>query len=309
MCQEMRWWVAVCLAVAITAGSAVADLVAHWKFDEGSGDIAFDSSGNDYHATLVGGPVWVVPGQIGSGAINTENGGYGAIQGMFYQGSGIPEVSVCAWIRTSVQAGRYICSFDRNEYWRLQINGPVAGAGQVSWGVWTDAGQNGNGSVARVDDGEWHHVCGVFDNGTSIIYIDGEPEPSLALGSTMGRGTLRYGYIGKNSEATVENQAGPTGNPLDGDIDDLRIYDHALTQEEMAQVMKGVPPHVASKPSPANKDPDVPYYVNQLSWTPGDFAKTHTVYYSASFGDVNDVATSGDSRCLLPRALSPDSKR
>jgi hypothetical protein len=30
--------------------SASAELVAHWKFDEGSGDIAFDSSGNNYHA-------------------------------------------------------------------------------------------------------------------------------------------------------------------------------------------------------------------------------------------------------------------
>ena len=291
MYRQLRWPLAVCLAIAITAGCAVAELVAHWKFDEGSGDIAFDSSGNDYHATLVNSPDWV-PGKLGFSALNMEAGGYGGIQGLFYQGSGIPEVSVCAWIRTSVSAGRYIASFDRDQYWRLEINGSGGGPGQVGWDVWTDAGQNDYGSVMRVDDGEWHHVCGVFDNGTSTIYIDGEPEPSQTLGSTMGRNNLRYGYIGKNSEATVENQADPTGNPLDGDIDDLRIYDNALTRDEIAQVMTGVPPHVAFEPSPADKDPDVPYYVNQLNWSPGDFARTHRVYYSVSFDDVNDVAAS-----------------
>jgi len=234
--------------------SASAELVAHWKFDEGSGDTAFDSSGNNYHATLVNNPEWV-PGKIGSFALNLDAGGYGGIQGLFYQGSGFPEVSVCAWIRTSSASGQFIASFDRNEYWRLAIGSTNAAvsAGQVGWHVQTDAGMLDYGSVRRVDDGQWHHVCGVYDNGLATIYIDGEPEPSQTQGMTWGSGNLRYGYIGKNSEATAENQAGPGGNPVDGDLDDLRIYHSASPEAEILAVMadsEGYP--YALGPEPAD---------------------------------------------------------
>ncbi|UCC97845.1 MAG: discoidin domain-containing protein [Phycisphaerales bacterium] len=288
MCKELIC-VASLVVVLSLAGSTSADLVAHWKFDDGSGTTAVDSSGNGYHAILVDNPEWV-PGKIGPFALNLEAGGYGGIRGMFYQSSGIPEVTVCAWIRTSSGSGQFIASFDRNEYWRLALSTESAATGQVGWHVRTDAGQSDYASGAPLNDGQWHHVCGVFDNGTSTIYIDGEPEPSTQLGSTMGRNTLRYGYIGKNSEAAVENQAGPTGNPLDGDLDDLRIYDHALTQAEIRQAMKGLPPGVATDPSPGDEATDVPREV-VLSWKPGEFAPAvngHRVYFGESFNDVND---------------------
>ena len=52
------------IVVLSLAGNALANLVAHWEFDDGSGTTALDSSGNGYDATLFGNPVWV-PGQIG----------------------------------------------------------------------------------------------------------------------------------------------------------------------------------------------------------------------------------------------------
>ena len=224
------------------ASNTWGDLVAHWKLDEGSGDTAFDSSGNNYHATLVNNPVWV-PGKIGAGALNLEAGGYGGIQGLFYQGSGFPEVSVCAWIRTSSSGGQYIVSFDRNEYYRLEINGEGAGDGQVGWDVMTDAGQNDYGSVARVDDGRWHHVAGVFDNGTSTIYVDGDPQPSASLGTTFGDGTdVRYGYLGVGSESTAFDL--PPRTPasfFDGDMDEVYIYHRALTPAEIAYLADDTP--------------------------------------------------------------------
>jgi len=278
------------MLMLVLVSSVSAELVAHWKFDEGSGDTAFDSSGNNYHATLVDNPEWVT-GRIGSFALNLDAGGYGGIQGMFYEGSGFPEVSVCAWIRTSSPDGQFIASFDRNEYWRLAIGSTnsAISAGQVGWHVQTDAGMLDYGSDTLVNDGEWHHVCGVYDNGTATIYIDGEPEPSMEQGSTMGRGTLRYGYIGKNSEATTENQAGPGGNPVDGDLDDLRIYNHALTEDEILGVMAGQAWPYAFGPEPADGTMHGDTWLN-LSWRPGDLAISHDVYFGENFDDVDSGA-------------------
>ncbi len=269
-------------------GSASAELVAHWKFDEGSGDTAFDSSGNNYHGIFFNDPVWV-EGMFG-GALNLEDGGYLAIQEMHYEGSGFPEVSVCAWIRTSSAGNQFIVSFDRNEYYRLSI-ATSAGVdeGEVGWHMQTDAsGILDYSSETRVDDGQWHHVCGVYDNGIATIYIDGEPEPSVTSGTTFGRGTLRYGFIGKNSEATGFNEPAPTGNPVDGDIDDVRIYDHALSEEEIKE-LAGRP--TSYKPDPANGAKYSDTWAS-LSWIPGMYAVSHDVYIGDNFDDVNNGAES-----------------
>ena len=115
------------------------------------------------------------------------------------------------------------------------INLSGAGPGQIGWDVMTDAGQLDNGSSSRVDDGEWHHVAGVFDNGTSTIFIDGYHEAPATRGSTFGTGSTRYGFVGANSEATEFNGAlGGTPSFYIGDVDDLRIYHRALSAAEVA---------------------------------------------------------------------------
>jgi hypothetical protein len=288
MCKRLIYLVSLVFVLG-PVSSASAELVAHWTFDEGTGDTAFDSSGNEYHATLVGNPAWV-PGRLG-GAINLENGGYGGILGLSYEGSGFLGLTVCTWVRTSSAGAQFVASFDRNEYWRLAVGSTNANvsAGQVGWHVMTDAGQIDYGSDKLVDDGEWHHICGVYDNGTATIYIDGEPEPSRTQGNTWGSGNLRYGYIGKNSEASAENQAGPGGTPVAGDIDDMRIYDNALSEPEILAVMKGGSggyPY-ALGPEPA----DGSFFENtwgNLSWRAGDSAVSHDVYMGENFDDVNN---------------------
>jgi len=71
MYKKLIYLVSFVLVLSI-AGNASADLVAHWKLDEGSGNTVYDSctSGND--GTLLGNPAWVT-GRIGSGALSFDN--------------------------------------------------------------------------------------------------------------------------------------------------------------------------------------------------------------------------------------------
>jgi hypothetical protein len=94
-------------------------------------------------------------------------------------------------------------------------------------------------------DGKWHHVAAVYDNRSAIdVYVNGlhaanqwaKPWDSL---STIG--TTNYDiFIGANSG---EIQGGGTyGDPATGFkglIDDVRVYDRALTQIEIASAMAG----------------------------------------------------------------------
>ena len=64
MSKKLIYLVCFVLVLSI-AGNASADLVARWRFDENSGDVAHDTSGNGHDGTINGGANWV-PGVGGS---------------------------------------------------------------------------------------------------------------------------------------------------------------------------------------------------------------------------------------------------
>jgi len=271
------------------------NLVGWWTLDEGMGSTAVDWSGHGNHGTLFG-PDWITPGWLGDAALDFRSSGYVAIQNLSYNRADYTEVTVCVWIRTKIWNVQNIACFDRDQYWFLGINRHGVGPGQVGWHVMTSSGQIDCGSTNRVDDGLWHHVCGVFDKGRMTIYINGWPEPSVSGGATFGTGNTRFGFLGATSEATSFNGAqGSGGRPLVGDMDDLRIYDTALTQEEILKVMRG-DPLIAWSPKPTNGSKPYVRDVTPLSWSPGDNASQHDVYFGIdrdAVGQADATDTTG----------------
>ena len=63
MCRQVTFLLLSVLVLSMT-GHASAELVGYWKFDEGSGTTAVDSSGQGNDGTLKGAPEWAV-GQLG----------------------------------------------------------------------------------------------------------------------------------------------------------------------------------------------------------------------------------------------------
>jgi hypothetical protein len=141
----------------------------------------------------------------------------------------------------------------------------------------------------RVDDGFWHHVCCVFNKGLMTIYIDGRLDATMTGGPTFGSGAIRYGFLGADSMADTFDGARDRRTALMGDIDDFRIYDRALTQEEITQVMRG-DPLVAWGPKPSQGATPYIRDATPLSWSKGDNASEHDVY----FGTDRDVVTNVD---------------
>ncbi|HUV65784.1 MAG TPA: LamG domain-containing protein [Sedimentisphaerales bacterium] len=274
-----------------TISIADPNLVGWWRFDEGRGTKAIDWSGQGNHGTLIG-PAWTVSSKYGDAALDFTGGGYVAIQNLSYNATDLTEVTVCAWIRTSSAGDQYIVSFDRDSYWRLEINGSGGDSGQVGWDVMTSSGQVDYGSVSRVDDGTWRHVCGVFDRGLLTIYIDGRPEPSTTGGSTFGSTNTRFGFIGANSEATTFDGSRGTGSPVSGEVDDVRIYHKALTQAEIRQVMLRPDLTSAWAMSPADGSTASVDDIKPLGWSPGDTAARHDVYFGTDAQAVANAAVS-----------------
>jgi len=155
----------------------------------------------------------------------------------------------------------------------------------------TSSGQVDYGSVTRVDDGLWHHVTGVYDNGRLTIYIDGRPEASASGGNTFGSGNTRFGFIGSNSEATNFNGSRGSGAPIAGEIDEVRIYDKALTQEEILVAIRG-DLLLAWNPKPSQGSILYIRDATPLSWSPGNNVSGHDVYFGIDRDAVVDANAS-----------------
>lgn len=214
-------------APATAPGDAPAP-VAWWKFDETSGTQAADSSGHARHAVLEGGLSFdsaSVPGRIGR-AISLD--GKGIIRAAGYRGIvGQHPRTVALWLKTATPGGEL-----------------------VSWGV-PDAGKmfifgfirNRVGVTPRggylymkvgVNDGAWHHVAVVVPEASPPnlhdhvkLYLDGEK----AEIDDIGLLDLWPIDTGEQQELLI-------GRRFRGVLDDVRIYDRALTEEQMRELAR-----------------------------------------------------------------------
>ena len=256
------------LGMVITSGANAADenLVGWWKFDEGSGNTATDSSGNGFDIPLVDN-LWA-DGVFG-GAVHFPGQGQGQLGGFVY---GDNAITVCTWVWheefVTGQVERYVTAEPEIAVIRKETDGRLH--------FYINAG--GSLQHLRVSDvlteGQWHHVAGTWDGQTQRLYLDGveiaNQTPGGALGTTSG---VRFSN---------------TPEPLNGMLDDTRIYNKALTREEINIVMVGPEYPYASNPSPADGALYGDTWVS-MNWRAGDFAVSHDVYFGDNFDDVNDA--------------------
>lgn len=171
--------------------------------------------------------------QIGNSLKFDGAGDYVAIDNFYYEGSDYEEMTLETWFKTSNSDDQIIAAFDGSDYWRLEINGTSADAGKIGVLI-SNSAQMKMQSTVRVDDGEWHHVAVVFDNGTLSMYLDGEFNVSSEIGiSTFGSTNKRYGFLGIGSEADVFNGATGPAYSFDGNLDEFRLWSVVRTEDQI----------------------------------------------------------------------------
>ena len=286
MCKKLIYLVCfvLVLSVALTS-SAKAELVGWWRLDEGSGTIATDLSeyGND--GTLQSEPQWV-------------NGKFG--KALQFDGVDdyveIPhaeiltvdnEVTVMAWINAERHGG------PGTEGWQgivAKSNSPrsyslyteTSGALHFSTTSTVINDYVGTLSTGQVPLNEWVHVAAMVVDGQHQYYINGEPAGTSGSDIVLpGTDDTSPALIGRTGEGAARSFLGM--------IDDVRIYNEALTQEEIQVIMLGAGMPYAFGPSPADGVLHEDTWAS-LSWRPGDDAASHDVYFGENFNNVNDGA-------------------
>ena len=290
-----------------------AGLVGHWKFDESSGDMANDSSGNNYHAQLFGAAdpsvVWVT-GKVG-GAIQLDGSNhYLAIQSLHYNQAGqIPHVTTAAWVKTSQASEGIVMSFDRSEYWRFAVGGDGNKNGLLFF-----ASANANGQLdvygqTSVSDNLWHHIGATYStvDGFVRLYVDGTLDRSQNAhsGQALGTGVTRFGIFSANNEDTSFNNITSNSRSMkfSGLIDDARVYNRALSASEISILAGAVistnvaPTNLELSHSLVNENEPVESFVGQFSATDpdGDTVSFHLVQGTGDTGNAHFILETNGS--------------
>jgi len=137
-------------------------------------------------------------------------------------------------------------------------------------------------SSVNLQTTEWQHVAMVWSRNEELkFYVDGELDTPTANGaprdvSTADITMLIVGQGGKDA-----------GRSWIGLIDDVRIYDTALTAEEIQAAMVGQGFPFALGPNPQDRAIHEATWVS-MGWSAGDFAVSHDVYLSDNLDDVEN---------------------
>jgi hypothetical protein len=217
--------------------SAETGLVGYWKFDEGTGTTASDSSGNGNTGTSHNGPTWV-------------NGKYGralSFDGIddYVEVLDSPElnpssITIMAWVNfrgfplqgmyqwrnsmiiskgTDVHINGHYCLFTQlvNEVL------PYFQITESSYWTWV-------GGTTNIVENQWYHLAGSYNGSVMKVYVNGvlEGEQSRNDPRTSNAGNLQIGALRMLGEEYWTN----------GTIDEVKIYNRALDQQEIQMAMQ-----------------------------------------------------------------------
>jgi hypothetical protein len=275
------------------------NLVGHWKFDENGGIIAYDSSGNDFHADVIGEPVWV-EGMRGNALYFDGTNDYVEMpqDAVEYIGD-LEKGTIAFWLNfENILQNQDIIplfyigidnEYDEDDLFIIEIgHGTIQNTRlYVTWIIDQQIPVLCYDTAFNLEENKWYHFAVSvgpdgntgFLNGEELIdrhYNFGDSTDDLFLDDIPVKEMLSVAY-GKTND-----MIDPYFRYFKGYMDDIRIYNKPLNETEIYEIYKeNEPPYKPSEPDPENGSNNV--NINKiLSWTggdPNDDPVTYDVYF------------------------------
>ena len=235
------------IAPSSRAAAAGSDPVAAYAFDDGTGTSAADASGHSLTGTLVNGPTWAT-GKYGSALSfdgvddHVDLGNPSALQ---ITGS----MTISGWINSAAFPVDDAAVVSKRSGTGYQLDTTVdQGPRSIGFKLTNSSG----GDMLRygataLQLNSWYHIAGVYNAATTTmnVYLNGVPDNGALVGTVTSSQ--------QNSASNVNiGQRGNGGFGFNGLIDDVRIYDRALTAAEIQTDM------ITSLGGSSSADPNPP---------------------------------------------------
>lgn len=234
-CDDTDW-----IAMAVSAGDGGAGatpttsgLVAYWTLDEGAGTTAADSAGSN-DGTLVNSPTWTTGKVSGSLYFDGVDDRINVAEVGNTLEIGTGDMSWSFWIKTTStnvadRGGIFngAASGGSEGYLFFYWHGSNAIGLYIDNGVSTVYNSQPISGAVDVDDGQWHMITAVLDrDGDISYYADG-----------VLQGTDPAPFPGEDITGSQTMQLARFGvGYMEGDLDDVRIYNRALSAAEIGEL-------------------------------------------------------------------------
>ncbi|MBD2871859.1 sialidase family protein [Paenibacillus arenilitoris] len=186
-----------------------------------------DASGNDNHLTVFGAEV--AAGKSGN-ALRFDNQDYAEIADGTGLSAGTGDFSVSLWAKPDAVGG--------SQMFLLWYGDAVAGASQWWLRAQSDGGiyfmtagggsEKGTGGSGAFAAGQWTHIVAKREANLLKLYMNGEPYSSATV-------PIPFNVNGDNTLRIGKEKSGAS-RPWAGLIDEVQIFDYALSDEQAAQL-------------------------------------------------------------------------
>ena len=216
-------------------------LLGYWKLDEGTGTTAADVSSYGYDGTLNGGPAWITDTASAVDFydpyalhLDRSPADYVDIPGTT-DIDNLQELTLSVWVRLDTTPGDVNMRFItlRNEKAVLRYK-DTGGTGKLQFYMDIGGGLQNFEVNHTWATGTWYHLAGTYDGGTMRLYVNGVEQPgAVSAAGLVGTGDGVYlGWSGSDGA-------------LDGALDDVRVYNRALSGTEIQSLADGGHPQTS----------------------------------------------------------------
>lgn len=203
-------------------------LIGHYSFDQGNGGTVIDDSSNGNTATFTGAPTWTT-GRVSGGLSGFTSTSYASVSADSTYN--VSALTACVWMNLAgfstnpIALSRSLGAPDTTGMWSIGFNGGSTPRVRM----FANGVNNTLLHTAAVGTGTWTHVCLTYGGSDFIMYIDGQESGRMTLNDPMVPFSypMRIGAISSGSQ------------PLDGTVDEARIYSRVLNAQEIEALYDG----------------------------------------------------------------------
>lgn len=212
-------------------------LAGYWKMDEGTSTTANDSSGNSNTGTLTNSPTWATGKYSYATSFAGSNQHINAGSGSSLDD--LTTLTVSAWIYPTTVSGWHVIArkgTSGNGWSFQQSDNILEFQADCSGGAYKETGQNGTTLTTNT----WHFVTLVWTGGctnpNATLYVNAVDE--LGLVTSNGSGSYNSD-AGQDLMIAIDGDG--TSGDFEGSIDEMRIYNRALSPAEVSQLYNWAP--------------------------------------------------------------------
>lgn len=215
-------------------------LALYFNFDQPEpGGVVTDQSGNGNHGKVTG-ATWTPDGRKGGAYQFAAAGNFITVPNN--PTLAVRHITLAAWIKTSYSDAvwRRIIDKQWDHGFAMSIGGAYTGKGKETSPRWKGrATSEMNGKFFASDevvaDGQWHHLVTTFDGRQQKLYVDGKLQHVGKPWNGAVESNAHDLTIGAN-HSNPDPRLDEVGTSFVGTIDEVMMYDHALTAEEVQQL-------------------------------------------------------------------------